>query len=86
MAASLLEDLRAGRPRIEIIGNTRLVLENHRGILEYDEGLLRVKCSGGQVCIRGDGLTLKALSLDELAVTGVIASVEYTTGGQEGEA
>src|SRR5699024_7854995 len=29
----------------------------------------------------GEGLALTALSLDELAVTGTIVSVEYTTGG-----
>ena len=41
--------------------------------------MLRVKCSGCEVRITGDGLTLTALSLDELAVTGTIVSVEYTS-------
>ena len=77
--AALFEDLHGGRPRVEIIGNSRVVVENHRGIQEYDDGVLRVKCSGCEVRITGDGLTLTALSLDELAVTGTIASVEYTS-------
>ncbi|MDO4270499.1 MAG: YabP/YqfC family sporulation protein [Eubacteriales bacterium] len=79
--AALAEDLHSSRPRVEIIGNSRVVVENHRGILEYDDGLLRVRCSGCEVRITGDGLTLAALSLDELAVTGTIVSVEYTSGG-----
>ena len=63
--AAILEDLHGSRPRVEIIGN----------------GLLRIKCCGCEVRITGAGLTLAALSLDELAVTGTIVSVEYTTAG-----
>ncbi|MDO5142433.1 MAG: YabP/YqfC family sporulation protein [Eubacteriales bacterium] len=81
IGAALLDDLHGQRPRVEIIGNSRVVVENHRGIQEYDDGLLRVKCSGCEVCITGDGLALAALSLDELAVTGTIVSVAYTTAG-----
>ncbi|MDY3617524.1 YabP/YqfC family sporulation protein [Agathobaculum sp.] len=77
----LLDDLRSDRPRVEIIGNSRVVVENHKGILEYDDTLLRVKCSGCEVRITGDELALAALTLDELAVTGTIVSVEYRTGG-----
>ena len=76
---ALFEDLHGARPRVEIIGNTRVVVENHRGIQEYDDSVLRVRCSGCEVRITGDGLTLTALSLDELAVTGTIVSVEYTS-------
>ena len=76
---ALFEDLHGARPRVEIIGNSRVVVENHRGIQEYDDGVLRVKCSGCEVRITGDGLTLTAMSLDELAVTGTIVSVEYTS-------
>ena len=79
--AALLDDLHGERPRVEIIGNRRVVVENHHGIQEYDEGVLRIKCSGCEVRITGDGLRLAALSLDELAVTGTIVSVEYTTAG-----
>lgn len=76
-APQLFEDLRGDRPRVEIIGNSRVVVENHRGILEYDDTLLRVKCKDCEVRILGDALALSALSLDELAVTGTIVSVEY---------
>ena len=75
----LFDDLHSTRPRVEIIGNSRVVVENHRGIQDYETVLLRVKCCGCEVRIVGDGLALTALSLDELAVTGTIVSVEYTT-------
>ncbi len=81
LTSSLIEDLQSGRPRVEIIGNSRVVVENHRGIKEYDGRLLRIKCRGCEVQIKGDGLELAALSIDELAVTGTIISVEYSAEG-----
>ena len=77
----LMEDLHPGRPRVEIQGSSRVIVENHCGILEYDDAVLRIKCRGCEVRILGADLTLTALSLDELAVLGVISSVEYITTG-----
>lgn len=82
-ASALLDDLNGGKPRVEITGNSRVVVENHKGIKEYDGKLLRVKCKGCEVLIKGDALELAALSIDELAVTGYIVSVEYSTEGEE---
>ncbi len=84
-ASSFIEDLHGGKPHVEIFGNSRVVVENHKGIREYDGKLLRVKCGGCELSIKGDGLELAALSIDELAVTGTIISVEYSTGGGEAE-
>ena len=79
--AELLEDLHPNRPRVEILGSSRVIVENHCGILEYDDTVLRIKCHGCEVRILGADLSLTALSLDELSVTGVISSVEYITTG-----
>ena len=73
--AELMEDLHPNRPRVEILGDSRVIVENHCGIQEYDDSILRVKCRGCE----GADLELTALSMDELAVIGVISSVEYIT-------
>lgn len=78
--AAILEELATGKPRVEITGNDRVLIENHKGILEYDETIMRVKCSGCEIRITGIDLTLTALSIDELAVNGTIAAVEFTSG------
>ena len=73
--AELMEDLHPNRPRVEILGDSRVIVE----IQEYDDSILRVKCRGCEVRILGADLELTALSMDELAVMGVISSVEYIT-------
>ena len=34
--AELMEDLHPNRPRVEILGDSRVIVENHCGIQEYD--------------------------------------------------
>lgn len=77
----LLEDLSGDRPRVEIMGCDRVMVENHKGIMEYDERIIRLKCKGCEVCIKGANLDLSALTLHEICITGIIVSVEYRTGG-----
>ena len=40
--AELMEDLHPNRPRVEILGDSRVIVENHCGIQEYDDSILRV--------------------------------------------
>lgn len=51
--AELMEDLHPNRPRVEILGDSRVIVENHCGIQEYDDSILRVKCRGCEVRILG---------------------------------
>lgn len=68
-------DIVAGLPRIELIGNGQLRMENHRGILSYREE--EVVISGGKLLVRvqGSGLELQSMSANALLVAGIIQSV-----------
>ena len=69
-------DVVAGLPRVELIGNRELRMENHKGILAY--GREEILVSGGKLIVRvkGEGLELKAMNGSELLITGTVASVE----------
>ena len=79
-ALDLPADMMAGLPRVELIGDQELRMENHRGILAYSREEIHI--SGGKlvVRIRGEGLQLKAMNANELLVTGRIFTVELVTG------
>lgn len=64
-----------GVPRVELVGRGQLRMENHRGILAY--GPEEILVSGGRLVLRvkGSGLELKAMTAEELLITGVISSV-----------
>ena len=77
-AFDLHADALTGLPRIELVGDRELRMENHRGILAY--GSEEIHISGGKliVKVRGTGLELKAMNARELLITGTIFSVDLT--------
>lgn len=70
-------DALAGVPRVEIIGDGELRMGPHRGILAY--GRSEIHISGGSVVVlvRGSDLELRAMTPEELLVTGTITAVEF---------
>lgn len=70
-------DILAGLPRIQIIGCTQLLMENHKGILEYEPE--KIEINGGKVIVRlkGEKLELKAMSARELSISGHIFILEF---------
>lgn len=79
-AADILElpgEVMAGMPRITVTGCRRVLVENHKGILEY--GSERIHINGGRMVlkIQGSELELKSMNSTELLVTGRISGMEF---------
>ena len=70
-------DVVAGLPRMELIGNRQLYLEHHTGILAYTQELIDANTPAGVLRVRGDSLTLLALTGEELRIGGRIDAVEW---------
>ncbi len=74
-ALDLPADVLAGLPKVELVGDREVRMENHRGILSY--GGEEIHVSGGQfvIQIRGEGLELRSMTGLELLITGRITSI-----------
>lgn len=66
----------SGAPRITVSGGARVLIEGHRGLLEYSDGRIAAAGAGCRVIVKGDGLTLAAMDGRSLAVSGTIWAVE----------
>ena len=78
--AGLLEipqDIVLDLPRITMLGNKQVLVENHKGIIEYTSSLLRIKLNQGELVIGGENLSLGSLQSEQLFVEGVIAEIRY---------
>ncbi len=64
-------------PRIEISGGRQMLIEQHKGIIEYSPSEISVNAASGIIKIRGDGLELKAMTETRLLVSGLILSLEF---------
>ena len=70
-------DAVANVPRVEVLGDGELRMSPHRGILAYAPEEIHI--SGGKlvVLVRGSGLELRAMTPEELLITGTITAIEF---------
>ena len=70
-------DVVAGLPRLEMVGSRQLYLEHHTGLLAYTEEQIDANTPAGVLRVRGERLTLLAMTAGELRIGGRISSVEW---------
>lgn len=73
----LPKDIVLDLPKIVIMGNLQIFVENHRGIVEYTPECIRLVTSHGGLCIKGQDLMLRNIMPDEIMVEGKIASLSF---------
>ncbi len=64
-------------PRVTLIGNIQLYLENYNGIIEYSADLLRLKIKSGEIMIKGKNLVIKHFVDERIFIEGDIYSLEF---------
>ena len=79
-AADLPDEALPGLPLIEIAGDGRVLIENHRGVAEYGTKVIRVLVKYGQVCVQGEELELIRMSRCQLIITGKVDGVQLLRG------
>lgn len=72
----VLPESATAAPRITVSGDGRVLIEGHRGLLEYGGESISVAVAGGMVRVKGEGLMLEAMNVRELVLTGRIWAVE----------
>ncbi|WP_150266377.1 sporulation protein YqfC [Paenibacillus tepidiphilus] len=74
---SLPQDVLQELPRITLIGNKELYIENHRGVLHFSSGEIKLALASGTLEISGEGLSIRSILGQELAVEGIIGEIRY---------
>ena len=74
-ALDLPADALAGLPRLELVGDKELRMENHKGILAYGPEEIHVSAGAFLVKISGHELELRAMTGLELLITGKIEQI-----------
>ena len=64
-----------GQPIVEIAGERRVLIENHRGVCAYGQEKIVVNVSYGSVCICGCNLEMIHMTKDQLVIYGRIDSI-----------
>ncbi|MBR3978854.1 MAG: YabP/YqfC family sporulation protein [Oscillospiraceae bacterium] len=75
MSADLPGEATPGMPLVEIMGEHRVLIENHKGVSGYGKTEICVKVKFGVVKVTGCRLALARMSGNQLVITGHIDGV-----------
>lgn len=76
-ALELPKEIVLDLPKISLIGKIQLIIENHKGIIEYTPMQIRIGSNSGIIKIQGKNLYIKTIVKEEIIVTGEIDAFEF---------
>ena len=81
-AADLHDEAVPGLPLIEIVGDKRVLIEQHCGVTEYGCQQITVKVKNGTALVLGNGLQLALMTKEKLVICGQIEGIRLTRRGK----
>lgn len=70
------QEVYSDTPKITITGFNEMIIENFKGILEYEDYYVRINTSLGIVNINGYELKLDTMTNDDIKVNGKVESID----------
>ena len=64
-------------PKITITGFDEILIENFKGIIEYEDFFARISTAIGNININGFNLKLNQMTDDDLLVSGKIENIDF---------
>lgn len=61
-------------PRITIIGNESVFIENYKAILEYEKNIIRIS---NNISVFGEGLNVEEITADDILIVGKLRTIEF---------
>ena len=68
---------------VELSGDERLLIENHKGIIHYSDEKVCIKVKLGVIIICGSRLELSEMTEDKIVIFGKIDSVTLSRGDEK---
>ena len=66
-------------PKITLVGNKEVTIENYNGIIEFGENVVRLNTKVGIIKIVGVNIDIKNITAEEIIVFGGIRSFEFVS-------
>ncbi|MGI6662313.1 MAG: sporulation protein YqfC [Bacillota bacterium] len=80
--AEILElplDVSLDLPRIVIVGELGVLIQNHRGLIQYSPDRIVVGVGEGQIAVTGESLKISEVNREDMIVRGRIKTVQMST-------
>lgn len=69
----------SGVPRLEMIGNREIIVDGCKGIVEYDENLIKLNAGTLVIGFKGTQMIIQTFDNDVAVIGGEIAEITFVT-------
>ena len=71
------QEISTNLPKLTIVGFEKILIENYKAILEYQDFYIRISTYIGILNINGYELDLKEMTTDDLLITGRVEGIDF---------
>lgn len=64
-------------PKITIVGNDEITIENHKGIIVFKDDFIKIKSNIGNVSVKGSDFEILFISGNTIVLSGNFKSIDY---------
>lgn len=75
-AIDMPKEVLLGYPKITIMADKEVTIENYKGILEYENNIIRLNTTMGIVAIEGEDLDISSITDTDIALSGRVVKTE----------
>lgn len=73
----LPKDVILNLPKITILGNTEITIENHKGIILFEKNIIKINTKVKVVNIEGDNFEILYIADATITISGKFKSISY---------
>lgn len=77
----LPKELMLGLPKLTLIGNRDMMIENYKSVMEYGSARIKINTGSGIVKITGAGLLIKEITSEDIIISGAIHALDFLNTG-----
>ncbi|SFL66347.1 sporulation protein YqfC [Salibacterium qingdaonense] len=78
------EDVIIDTPRLTMVGQHHLLVENHHGVRSFFEDRIELHVLDKELIIKGEQFIIKKIYPEELLIEGIIEEIAYKDSRKEG--
>ncbi|ACD52222.1 sporulation protein YqfC [Clostridium botulinum] len=64
-------------PKIIVVGNKEITIENHKGIMAFDNNMIKINSRIGAVIVEGEKFEILFIGDNTITISGIFRGVSY---------
>jgi sporulation protein YqfC len=70
-------DMLGNKPKVTAVGRGEVLVENYKGIMDFEDGVVRINTGNGVIKVSGTGITIREITSEAVIIGGKITNIDY---------